>query len=234
MGYIIVVMVCNVYVLIFNVGGSRGTLTFKLLGGLLEGAGLMGSGKMWAMVSMFGKGALVVANKANSFNGTILGEFLRASVNRVHVFSESRGGRSSVHRRFRTGVPRIDSGVGFFVNSIESLTSIGGTVRNMSCVFRTTTLGRIPSYRFFPVRTIGAGILNASGILATTVSRNIGAMVYLSASGTTCPMGTVKASGTVVRGMVITGSEAMDPSGAGVYYAHCKGIVYSHNSMVPL
>lgn len=171
----------------------------------------------------------MVANNANSFNGTMLHHFLSSSVGRVHVFDHSRGGRSSVHRRLR------GPGMGFCVNGIHSHRSISNTVVKISCIFSTTTLGRIPDYRFFPLRTIRAGIVNASGMLRSTVTRNMGGIIILSASGTTCPVGTVNVDGTVVRGITVTGNHTLNRrTNAAVYYAHCNGIVTDHNSMVPL
>lgn len=178
---------------------------------------------------MFGSGALLVAKNANSFNGTILQHFLSSSVGRVHVFDHSRGGRSSVHRRLR------GPGIGFCVKGIHGGASISITVQNISCIFSTTTLGRIPDYRFFPVRTAHAGIRKARGILLSTVRRNIGGIIILSASGTTCPVGTVKVSGTLVRGITVTGKHRLNrKTRAAVYYAHCNGIVTDQNSIVPL
>lgn len=179
-------------------------------------------------MSVFSGGILVVANKANSFNRAILGQFLSASMGRVQIFDQSRGGRRSVH------VTLSGSGIGFCVNSMHSHSDLSRTVMKMSCVFRTTTLGRIPSYRFCPVRTMHAGILNARGILGTTVTSNIGQIMILDASGTICPVGTVNVSGTVTRGLVITGSQVVPTANPIVYTAHCNGIVTSHNSIVPL
>lgn len=182
--------------------------------------------------------AVLVANTTKDVNSRVIGRVTICRPTHLILMSTTRAPVRSIHLFVDGGCTSVPyRAVIADVAGTAHVRRVFSTCRP-SCMFRTTTCGRIPVVRSGPSRTMRGGVCNAHIVTSVTIGCNAGGFIVVSASGTIGPAGIVKYDGQVYRVCYRSLGGTVMSNGIGkiarFIAAHFNGILNDGNSIVPV